>query len=152
MHDASTCNDHTLDDLAFFSIYLDIIYSVIVQTGNQHVLIDCPENLTQQPPALISPPNPISCANVTNTGLYIPFHIALLDWYPADVMHDALETAICLNSTESCYLTDGSWTIYHDASCKLGQDDNCNDDPPYGGPRDSKICQVTPEACVNFVE
>ncbi|WP_395374428.1 hypothetical protein [Marinicella sp. W31] len=63
-------------------------------------------------------------------------------------LHEIYEYSICLISPDSCY-TDGEsgLTVYHSSvndECPPSNN-NCQ-----GGPTDSKICQVTPEACTNI--
>jgi len=71
----------------------------------------------------------------------------VLEHYPTATLHEIFEFGICHNDPLSCYPEGVSGlTIYHDASteCPPEQRDS---DQCQGGPRDSKICQVTPEAC-----
>ena len=60
-------------------------------------------------------------------------------------LHEIFEFSICLVSPDSCY-NDGAsgLTIYH---TPLSDECPPSDDNCHGGPSDSRICQVTPEAC-----
>ena len=74
---------------------------------------------------------------------------SVMDHYPTPTLHEIFEYGICYNDPLSCYLegTNGL-TIYHfgpECPPELQDTDLCQ-----GGPRDSKICQVTPEACSGY--
>ena len=75
----------------------------------------------------------------------------VLDTYPTATLHEIFEYLICFNDPNSCYsIGTNGLTIYHNSSeCPPEQQENggC-----HGGPRDSRICQVTPEACSGYFE
>ncbi|WP_395374429.1 hypothetical protein [Marinicella sp. W31] len=76
---------------------------------------------------------------------------SVMETYPTATLHEIFEFGICHNDPGSCYPEGANGlTIYHHSSeCPPGQRDT---DGCQGGPRDSKICQVTPEACSGYFD
>lgn len=69
-------------------------------------------------------------------------HVSVLNLYPEETIHELFEYIICDLSEESCYAEGfNGLTIYSDDTDCFMDDDFC------GGPTDSAVCQVTPEAC-----
>ena len=76
-------------------------------------------------------------------GTHSTISFSILHTYPEETLHEIFEYAICFSSPESCY-PDGEngLTIYSDFVCRTTEEDDfC------GGPTDSAVCEVTPEAC-----